>query len=57
MAGYVSATNGDDLSIGIMSTLVAVPFGFVLLLAALKLVPAAAASVVERARAAGEVLP
>ncbi|WP_338446660.1 MFS transporter [Pelagerythrobacter marensis] len=57
MAGYVSAINGDDLSLGIMSTLIAVPIGFVLLVAAIKLVPAAAASVVERARAAGEPLP
>jgi len=56
MAGYVSAISGDDLTLGIMSTLVAVPIGFVLLLAALKLVPAASASVVERARAAGEEL-
>jgi hypothetical protein len=40
-----------------MSTLVVVPVGLALLLAALKLVPAAAASVVERARAAGENLP
>ncbi len=57
MAGYVSAINGGNLSVGMMSTLVAVPVGLVLLLAALKLVPAAAASVVERARAAGENLP
>ncbi|MEC9151131.1 MAG: MFS transporter [Pseudomonadota bacterium] len=54
MAGYVSATNGDDLSFGVLSTLIAAPFGFVLLIAALRLVPQAAASVVERARAAGE---
>ena len=54
MAGYVSATNGDDLSLGVLSTLIAAPFGLVLLIAALKLVPQAAASVVERARAAGE---
>ncbi|WP_247711642.1 spinster family MFS transporter [Qipengyuania aurantiaca] len=54
MAGYVSATNGDNLSLGVLSTLVAVPFGLVLLLLAIKLVPAAGASVVERARAAGE---
>jgi MFS family permease len=57
MAGYVSAINGDDLAAGMMSTLVVVPVGLALLLAALKLVPAAAASVVERARAAGENLP
>ena len=56
MAGYVSATNGDDLSLGVLSTLVAAPFGLVLLIAALKLVPEAAASVVERARAAGETI-
>ena len=56
MAGYVSATNGDDLSLGVLSTFVAAPFGLVLLIAALKLVPAAAASVVERARAAGEAI-
>jgi uncharacterized membrane protein len=56
MAGYVSATNGDDLSLGVLSTLVAAPFGLVLLIVALKLVPEAAASVVERARAAGETI-
>ena len=54
MAGYVSATNGDDLSLGVLSTFVAAPFGFILLVAALKLVPQAAATVVERARDAGE---
>lgn len=56
MAGYVSATNGDDLSLGVLSTLIAAPFGFVLLVAALKLVPQASASVVERAREAGEAV-
>ena len=54
MAGYVSATNGDDLGLGVLSTFVAVPIGLVLLLLAIRLVPAAAGSVVERARAAGE---
>ena len=54
MAGYVSATNGDDLSLGVLSTLIAVPFGLVLLFAALKLVPAAGATLIERAREAGE---
>ncbi|HAD18072.1 MAG TPA: MFS transporter, partial [Erythrobacter sp.] len=54
MAGYVSANNGDDLSLGVLSTFVAAPFGFILLVAALKLVPQAAATVVERARDAGE---
>lgn len=54
LAGYVSAINGDDLSRGVLSTLIAVPFGLVMLVAAIKLVPAAAASMIERARAAGE---
>jgi len=57
MAGYVSATNGDNLSLGVLSTLAIAPFGAALLIAALKLVPQAAASVLERARQAGEVLP
>ncbi|MCH2487272.1 MAG: MFS transporter [Erythrobacter sp.] len=56
MAGYVSAANGDDLSLGVLSTFVVAPLGLVLLLAALKLVPAAGASVVERAREAGEAV-
>lgn len=54
LAGYVSARNGDDLAYGMLVTLVAAPAGLVLLLAALRLVPAANASVIERARAAGE---
>ncbi len=55
-AGYVSATNGDDLAKGVLATLVAAPFGLALLVAALRLVPKASASVVERAREAGEVI-
>ncbi|WP_247717893.1 MFS transporter [Qipengyuania proteolytica] len=54
LAGYVSAVSEGGLSTGMLSTLVAAPFGFVLLLLALKLVPEASASVLERARAAGE---
>ncbi|MBV7258402.1 MFS transporter [Erythrobacter crassostreae] len=53
-AGYVSAQNGGDLSAGVLSTLWITPIGFVLLLAALRLVPKANKSVVERAAAAGE---
>jgi MFS family permease len=56
MAGYVSATNGDDLGLGVLSTLVAAPIGAVLLIAALKLVPQALHSLRDRAIAAGEVL-
>ncbi|MEP3052305.1 MAG: MFS transporter [Erythrobacter sp.] len=55
-AGYVSATNGDDLSLGILSTLFAVPFGIVCLLVAIKLVPRAGDKVIENARKAGEVI-
>ena len=54
LAGYVSAVSEGGLQTGMLTTLVAAPFGFVLLVAAIKLVPAAGRSVVERARAAGE---
>jgi len=53
-AGYVSAQNADDLSIGVLSTLWITPVGLILLIAALKLVPEANATVIERAKAAGE---
>lgn len=57
LAGYVSARNGDDLGFGMLVTLIAAPVGLALLLAALRLVPAANATVLQRARAAGEDLP
>ena len=53
LAGQVSAMT-QDLSTGVLSLLVAAPIGTVLLIAAYRLVPTAEASVVERARAAGE---
>ncbi len=56
MAGYVSAINGDDLSTGVLSTLIITPFGLVLLIGALVLFPAAMAQMRSRAEAAGEVL-
>lgn len=56
MAGYVSATNGDDLAKGVLSTFVVVPFGFALLLGALWLVPRAGANVRVWAREAGEAI-
>lgn len=56
MAGYVSSVNGDDLSIGVLSTLVAVPVGVLLLIFAIRLFPDAAASLEARARAAGEAI-
>lgn len=56
MAGYVSATHGDDLAMGVLSTLVSVPIGLVLLVIAIRSVPAAQASMDRRARAAGEAI-
>lgn len=56
MAGYVSSINGDNLAIGVLSTLVAVPVGFVVLMFAIRLFPAAATSLEARARAAGETI-
>ncbi len=53
-AGYVSAQNDGDLSVGVLSTLWITPVGLLLLIASLKLVPKANMSVVERAVAAGE---
>ncbi len=54
MAGYVSAQNDGDLSTGVLSTLWITPIGLVLLLSALKLVPKANETVLQRAIAAGE---
>jgi len=54
LAGYVSATNGGDLSKGVLATLWITPIGLALLTAAIWLVPKAAATIAERARAAGE---
>jgi len=53
-AGYVSALNSDDLGAGIMATFWIVPLGLVFLIAALRLVPKANASVIDRANEAGE---
>lgn len=55
MAGYVSAINGDDLSAGVTSTLVIMPFGLVLLVGAIILFPRAILEIRQRAEAAGEV--
>lgn len=53
-AGYVSAISGDDLSQGVLATLWITPVGLLLLVAAIMLVPKAAETILERARAAGE---
>src|SRR3546814_17045054 len=52
MAGQVSAMT-HSLSTGVLSTLAIVPFGMIALILAYRSVPAAAASTIERARAAG----
>jgi MFS family permease len=52
-AGYVSTVTGN-LRTGILSLLVAAPFSTLLLILAWRSVPAAEASVIARARAAGE---
>ena len=54
LAGWISATHGGDVSFGVRSVLWAAPIGFVCLLAAIRLVPEAARSLIERAEAAGE---
>lgn len=54
LAGWVSATNGGDISLGVRATLLAVPFGLLCLIAAIRLVPAAASTMLARAEQAGE---
>ncbi|MCC6942750.1 MAG: MFS transporter [Novosphingobium sp.] len=53
-AGYISASNNDDLALGVISTLASLPVGLVLLISAIRLYPAAQAGITSRARAAGE---
>jgi MFS family permease len=55
MAGFVSTVTGS-LRTGILSLLVVAPFSTLLLVLAWRSVPAAEASVIARARAAGEVI-
>lgn len=54
LAGWISARFGGDLSLGVRSTLGAVPIGIVCLVAAIRLVPTAARTAIGRAAAAGE---
>jgi len=56
LAGWISSTNGGDISLGVRSIMWAIPVGLVCLIGAVRLVPTAARSMVERARAAGEQL-
>lgn len=55
MAGYVS-TMADSLSTGILSILVVAPLGTIMLILAYRSVPRAEATLVQRAKAAGEAL-
>ena len=55
LAGFVSATT-HDLGLGVKSVLLIVPVGLAALVTAYRLVPRAAATVIERARAAGEAI-
>ena len=55
MAGQVSSVTGD-LSVGILSVLAVAPISMTLLIVAYRTLPKAEASVVDRARAAGEVI-
>ncbi len=55
LAGQVSAVT-ESLSTGVMSLLVAAPIGTILLIAAYRLVPEAEDTLIDRARAAGEVI-
>ncbi|TCJ39894.1 MFS transporter [Parafrankia sp. BMG5.11] len=54
LAGWVSASNGGNISLGVRSTLWAVPVGLACLIVAIRLVPAAATGMLARAGAAGE---
>lgn len=55
MAGYVSTVTGS-LTTGMLSLLVAAPIALAMLIASYRSVPAATASVIERARTAGEAI-
>ena len=54
LAGYVSSINNEDLSKGVISTLWIMPIGVALVTGAIRLVPRASATLLSRARAAGE---
>jgi MFS family permease len=54
LAGWVSATLGNDISFGVRSILWAAPIGLVFLIVAIRLVPSAVRTLTARAEAAGE---
>ena len=53
-AGFMSTVSGGNLRLGVLSLLAVAPISMILLVLAWRTVPAAEASVVDRARAAGE---
>lgn len=55
-AGFMSTATGGDLRFGVLSLLAVAPVSLILLVLAWRAVPAAEASVVDRARAAGEAI-
>lgn len=55
MAGFVSEMTGD-LALGVKSTLIAAPLGLLALIIAIRTAPRAAATLLDRARAAGEAV-
>lgn len=55
-AGFMSTASGGNLRLGVLSLLAVAPISLILLLLAWRAVPAAEASVIERAREAGEPL-
>ncbi|HYZ49050.1 MAG TPA: MFS transporter, partial [Sphingomonas sp.] len=55
-AGFMSTATGGNLRLGVLSLLMAAPISLVLLLLAWRTVPAAEASVLARAREAGEAI-
>lgn len=55
-AGFMSTASGGNLRFGVLSLLAVAPISLILLLLAWRTVPAAEASVIDRARAAGEAI-
>ena len=56
IAGIVSKLSGDNIATGVLATLAFSPISIVLLVLAWRSVPRAEATVIERARAAGEII-
>jgi MFS family permease len=54
LAGFISATNGEDLGFGMLCLLAFLPIPIIALIIAYRTVPEAERTVIERAKAAGE---